>query len=168
MKGRVTGSEPQATIAWSKLTAPVGRLYLELAGRHEASLAIHDDDLALASQAGQTAREALDYAILPAAQTLDVDLDLAERQTADLAHLACFRQYFGGVQQCLRGDAADIQTDAAQCRPPIDQDDFLAQIGGAKRGRVATRSSSENEHLGVHRTRRHRTSRRTSSRTWHS
>jgi hypothetical protein len=53
------------------------------------------------------------------------------------------------MEQRLGWDAANIQTYAAQCRPPIDQYHLLAEVGGAERGAIAAWSSSQHQHLGV-------------------
>ena len=42
-----------------------------------------------------------------------------------------------GMQQRLRGDATDIQANATEARPALDQRDLHAEIGGAESSRVA-------------------------------
>ena len=150
MNGSVTGSEPAAMIACSKLTSvvpPSASSTSTWYGRDEPAEARDDGDLALPGQAGEAAGEPLDHAVLPAAQLVEVDSRGAEHD-AVLAHLLGFGDDLGGVQQRLGRDAADIEADAAERRPAIDQHDLLAEIGGAEGGGVAARPGAEHQHLG--------------------
>src|SRR5271165_4484150 len=94
----------------------------------EFGLAAQHLDLALLGERRQAIREPADDSILPVAQPLAVDLRLAESD-AELGHLVGFLDYPRGVQQRLRGDAADVQADAAERGPALDQRDLQAQIG---------------------------------------
>ena len=49
------------------------------------------------------------------------------------------------MQQRLRGDAADVETDAAERRAALDEHDLLAEIGGAERGGIAARAGAEHQ-----------------------
>ena len=64
-------------------------------------------------------------------------------------HLVALADDLGGVQQRLGRDAADIEADATQRRPALDQHHLLAEIGGAERGRVAAGPGAQDQHLGV-------------------
>ena len=79
-----------------------------------------DRDLALLGEAGEAAGQLLDHAVLPAAQLVEVDRGLGEAK-AVMAHLLRLVDHLGGVQQRLRRDAADVQADAAEGRPALDQ-----------------------------------------------
>ena len=61
-----------------RLLAAVGPLDLELVRRGEPADALHDRHLALLGEAGQPAGQALDHAVLPAAQLVEVDLGRGE------------------------------------------------------------------------------------------
>ena len=116
MKGRVTGSEPLAMIACSKrhdLRRAVLGAHFELVHGDEPAGPGDDADLALLGETGKAAGEALDDAVLPAAQLAEVDRRLGERDAVG-AHVAAFGDDLGGVQQRLRRDAADVEADAAE------------------------------------------------------
>ena len=51
----------------------------------------------------------------------------------------------GGVQQRLGRDAAAVQADAAQALVPLDQDDFLAEVGRVKGRGIAARARAHND-----------------------
>ena len=55
----------------------------------------------------------------------------------------------GDMQQSLGRDAADVETDAAERRSRIDQDDVLPQIGGAEGGGVAAGTRAQNQNFGL-------------------
>ena len=57
--------------------------------------------------------------------------------------------HLGGVQQRLGRDAADVEADAAQGRPALDQHHLLAEVGGAEGGGVAAGTGAQHQHLGV-------------------
>ena len=60
-----------------------------------------------------------------------------------MAHLADFVDDLGGMQQRLGGNAADIEADAAQHGPALDQRDLEPEIRGAERGGVTARTRAE-------------------------
>ena len=107
-----------------------------------------DADLALLGETGKAAGEALDDAVLPAAQLAEVDRRLRERDAVG-AHVAAFGDDLGGVQQRLRGDAADVEADAAETWPALDQHHLLAEIRGPERRGVAAGTGTEHQDLGV-------------------
>ena len=91
---------------------------------HESARALHDLDLALLGQHAQAAGQLLDDRALPAAQLLEVDLRRAEGDAMG-AHLLGVLDDLGRMQQRLGGNAADIQTHAAQRRPTLHQITFM-------------------------------------------
>ena len=59
----------------------------------------------------------------------------------------------GGIKQRLGRNAAAVETDAAEPFVPLDQDHFLAQIGGVKGRGVAAGTGANHDNLsfsGVH------------------
>src|ERR1051326_2653777 len=56
----------------------------------------------------------------------------------------------GGIKQRLGRNAAAIEADAAKARIAIDQQNLLAQIGGIKSDRVATRPSAHHNNFRVY------------------
>ena len=102
MKGSVTGSEPQAMIAWSNeivLLAVGWSSNLHRFRRREMSpTPVDHRDLALLGKTRQAARQLLDDAVLPAAQLVDVDRRRREGNSV-IGHLPGFVDHLGGVQQ---------------------------------------------------------------------
>src|SRR4029450_12702610 len=97
MKGRVIGSAAGGHMAVVKprpTGGAAGGGHLELVGGDEAAGAAHGGHLALAGQAAQAAGEALDHALLPVAEGVQVDLGGGEAQ-AGLAQLAGLGDHAG-------------------------------------------------------------------------
>src|SRR6185369_5723088 len=110
--------------------------------------AAHDLDLALLGQALEALRQAPDDRLLPAAQPVDVDLRLAERDPLALALLG-LGDHARDVEQRLGRDAADVEADPAEPLVALDEDDLQAEVRGAERGRVAARPGAEDDDLGM-------------------
>ena len=151
MKGSVTGSDPAAMIACSKLTILVATVLgadLELVHGDEPPVARHHGHLALLGEPGQAAREPLHHAVLPATQLVDVDSRLRKADPVG-PHAPCLVDDLGGVQERLGGDAAYVQAHAPKARPAVHQHDLLAQIRGPEGGGIAARPCPEHQHLGM-------------------
>ena len=58
-------------------------------------------------------------------------------------------QDLGGVEQGLRRNAADVQTDAAETWVLFDEGNFLAFVRGIKGGGVAAGTGAENENFSA-------------------
>ena len=56
---------------------------------------------------------------------------------------------FRHMQECLGGDAADIEAYSAECGIAFDQYHFLTEIGGAKRGSVTARPRAQYHYVGM-------------------
>ncbi len=112
----------------------------------KAPVATHDVDLARLGHAGEAAGELLDHAFLEPAQLVDVDLRrrVLDAVAAQRLHFVHHRRR---VQQRLRRDAADIETDTTQRRIALDQYRLHAEVGGAERGRVAAGPRTQHQHL---------------------
>ncbi len=65
-------------------------------------------------------------------------------------HLVRLLDHLCGVQQRLGWDAADVEAHAAKHRPAFDDNDLLAEIGGAERGGVAAAAGADHKHFGMH------------------
>jgi hypothetical protein len=100
-------------------------------------------------EAVQPGGEFLGDAVLPAPEPGDVDGWCTEGE-ADIGHLPRLGNHFGGVQQGFRWDAADVQADAAQGGPALDQNDALAEVGGPKGRCVSTRTSAYDNHVRLY------------------
>ena len=131
-----------------ELLRAVLRRDLQRIGRGEGALAGDDRDLALLGHAREAAGQALDHALLPAAQLGEIDFGLGEGD-AVLAEIRGLVDDLGRMQQRLGGDAADIEADAAEHRPAFDQHHPGAEIGGAEGGGIAAGTGAEHQNLGM-------------------
>src|SRR5262249_52791589 len=64
-----------------------------------------------------------------------------------LAHLLGFFDDLRRVQQCLGRNTPDIQTNATEIGPALDERNLHPQIRGAERGGVATGPGAKHEKL---------------------
>ncbi len=117
---------------------------VDLVRPRELGLARDDLDLATLGEALEPTRQLADDLLLPLAQAIEVDFGLAEADP-ERGRLLGFRDHAGGVQQRLRGDAADVQADAAEHVEALDEHDLEAEVGGAEGGRVAAGSGADDD-----------------------
>jgi hypothetical protein len=66
---------------------------------------------------------------------------------AEVAEVRDLVDHRGDVEQRLRRNAADVEANAAERGIALDEDDLEAEVGGAKRRRVAARAGAENEQV---------------------
>ncbi len=97
----------------------------------EVAASVHDLNAAHLGQLRHAARQPGQNGFLPGPQFVYVNSGGAEDDAAMLG-LARGGDGVGRVQQRLGGDAALVQTDAAQTLLALDQDDFLAQVRRVK------------------------------------
>ena len=114
----------------------------------ELTVALDHRDLALARKAGEAASQPVHDAVLPFAQPGHVDTRLAEGDTVR-GHRIRFFDDARRMQQRLRWDATDVETHTAELRPPLDQRDLEAEIGGAKSSRVSARARTQHREIEV-------------------
>ena len=133
-------------LAGGLLPAALGEIHHDVVRIKEACIAAHDGDLAALGHAGKTRGHAADHFLFPAAQTVDVDLGLAELDAVRLEALG-FLDDRDGMQKCLGRDAADVEADAAQGGIALDDDDLHAQIGGTEGSRITARATTDDEHV---------------------
>ena len=112
----------------------------------EAAAALHDRDLARLRHAGEAAGQLADDLVLMAAQQFERDLRLVVGDAVGAKRRRLVHDR-GGMQQRLRGNAADVEADAAESRAALDEHDFLAEVGGAEGGRIAAGTGAEDENL---------------------
>jgi len=96
----------------------------------------------------QTAGEFGDDLFFVAAQFVDVDHRLAKVHT-QIAQVCHFVHHGGHVQQCLAGDAADVQADTAQGGVAFHHHDLEADVGGAEGGAVAAGATTQDQQVAV-------------------
>ncbi len=127
---------------------PLGGLDPHGVGGGEHALAANDRHLALAGEARQAGRQALDDAVLPFADRREFDGRRAEAD-AVRRHAGRLVDGLGDVEERLRGNAADVEADAAEFWPAVDQHHLLPEVGGAERRGIAAGAGAENEQIGL-------------------
>ena len=120
----------------------------KLVRRGEPRIATDHRDLALAGQRLEPAGESRNDRVLPLAKPGSIDLRLAETD-AVLGHLARLLHDPGRVQQGLRRNTTDIEADATQRRPALDQHDIEAEVRGAERGGVTARTGTQHSEVEI-------------------
>ena len=106
-------------------------------------------DVLAAGDAGQAAGQLADHALaLPLAQRIERDPRLAEVH-AELPGALGLAQHRGDVQERLGRDAALEEAGAPQTLVEIDDDRLQAQLGAAKRRRVAARPAADDGHVDL-------------------
>ena len=115
---------------------------------HKLADAAHGRHLAHFGHGGQAAGELANDLFLVAAQHVDADFWRAklDAQSAKMAH---FVHHGGHVQERLAGDAADVQAHAAKLGVALHQYDLEAQVGSAKRRRIAAGVGAQHEQVTV-------------------
>jgi len=108
---------------------------------------VHDLDPAPLQQRLHTAGELVDNLVRPGPQDGRIHLEIREGEPEQLGLPRALGQ-FDGMDQGLRGNAALQQADAAGPLALLDENDLLAQVGGAQRGHIATRPGPDDGDLG--------------------
>jgi hypothetical protein len=114
----------------------------------EGAVALHHRDLAHLRHGRQAAGQLADDLLLVRAQLAEVDARFGESD-AHRAEVLDFIHHRGDVQQRLRRDAADVETDAAEAGVALDQHRLQPEVGGTESGRIAARAGAEHEHVAV-------------------
>ena len=123
-----------------------GLRYGDPIGCLEPTGALDHLDTALFGHGRETAGELGDHLLLAGAHLVEVDLRLAEGDAHRVQRLDLFEDG-SGMQQGFGGDTTDVQADAAECVVALDQDDLLAEVGGAEGGGVAAGTGAEDHDL---------------------
>ena len=126
----------------------IGCPYRQAVGGSELGNSSHCAHFALLGHAGDALAERTDGFFLVRAQLIQIDFDGAEVQT-DVGHVLDFFDDIGGVQQRFRGDATDIEADAAELRVALDQNHVHAQVGGTECGGITTRTGTNDYQLAA-------------------
>ena len=137
-----------AVIERHRLDAVLG-LDRQQVRRRELAAPLDHGDLALLGHGADAAGQLAHHAVLELAQPVDIGLRRAELH-AERSHLLGIGDHARGVQQRLGRNAADVEAHAAERRIAFDEDHFLAEVGRAESGGVATGTRAEHEHFGVH------------------
>src|SRR5207237_9986977 len=120
--------------------------HFEYVRAHEPPGAAHHIDLALLHENLESAGQLRDYRALPGTQALQVELRRAESDAAR-AHLLGILDDLGGVQERFRRNAADVEAQAAELLPALDERHLEPEICRSERRRVAPRSGAQHQEL---------------------
>ena len=151
MKPGATGSEPAAMIALAKRTVrgPSAVSTRSVFGEVNAPSPVTTVTLRWRASAGEARRQALDHADPSSRGSRRGRCVGAPKADAVRAHRRRLVDDLGDVQQRLRRNAADVEADAAERRALVDEQDLLAEVGGAEGGGVAARPGAEHEEVGL-------------------
>ncbi len=119
----------------------------DLAGRGDTAGAMEGVDLVLLEQELDALGVALDTLILEVQHRFQVELRLADADAHLAEGVSGFLEQFGGVQQCLRRNAADIETRAAEGGPFFDHRGFQAQLRRANGADIAAGAGADNDEI---------------------
>src|SRR5262249_38289707 len=103
-------------------------------------------DLAVLARLDESVGESVNNLLLASPERADVDLRRREVNAPALGFTGVGDE-LGGVQQGLRGDAADVQAGAARLGGCVDQRNLQTAVGGEERGGVAPRASAQDDEL---------------------
>ena len=128
------------------LAAAVGDFHLDMVGIEEVAVTAHDLDLAALGHAGQAAGQFADDLFLVRAQLVDIDLRCGEADAQIIGVLGFFND-LGNVQQGLGGNAADVQTNAAERCITLDDDRLHPQVCRAEGGGITAGACAKHQHF---------------------
>src|ERR1700722_8502399 len=106
--------------------------------------------LGLLQKAADPASEARDDRILPGDRAGEIELRRPDREPngVERSRRAQAMRRAGGVDQRLRGNAADVEARSAE-PAGFDEDRVEAKLAGADRGDVAARAAADDENLAA-------------------
>src|SRR5262249_52261362 len=99
-------------------------------------------DLAVLGQLAGAVRQSSDHRLLESPELIEIDLRLAEAD-APRFRMPRVADDVRDVEQRLRGNASAIDADAAGVGFGIDEGDVEPEIGGEKRRRISSRTSTD-------------------------
>ena len=114
----------------------------------EVAASVHDLDAAQSWPIGRCRRKAGPGWTPSKPQLGDIDGRRRERDAAMLG-FAGGGDGMGGVEQGFGGNAAAVEADAAQACVPLDEDDFLAEVGRVKCRRVTAGAGAEDHDFSL-------------------
>ena len=130
------------------LRAAFGEHHAEVERIDELGRALNDSDLAHLGHCRQATGQFGDDLFLVRLQPGKVDHRRREGDTERLEVLDLIH-HGGHVQQRLRRNATDVQAHAAERGEALDEHDLHAQVGSAKRRRVATWAGPEHDEVAL-------------------
>jgi hypothetical protein len=120
-------------------------LDLDLARAGEFRRALDPGDLVLLEQELHALGVGGHHLALAGLHAGEIELDLADLDPVILEGMGGLVKILGGLQQRLGGDAADIETGAAQRRALLDAGDLESQLGGADGADIAARPRPDDD-----------------------
>ena len=129
---------------------PSAPLTSTLPARDDAAGAVERIDLVLLEQKLDALDVAVDALVLERHHRLEIELGLADADAHLGEAVSGLLEQFGGVQQRLRGNAADIQTGAAVGRALFDHGDFHAELRRADRADIAAGTGADDNEIVGH------------------
>ena len=104
-------------------------------------------DLVLLEQEGDALGRGLDDLALALHELREIELRRRHDDSVRGEIVARFLEQVRGLQQRLRGDAADVEAGAAKRRTLLDDGDLEAELRGADRGDVATGAGADHDNI---------------------
>ena len=130
---------------------PSYALHLDLAGRDNAGSAAKRLDLVLLEQKRDAVDVGLDILILVFEQGRELDGGFADLDAHLRKARAGFLVQFRGVQQRLRGDAADIEAGAAEGGVLLDHRGLQSELRRANGAEIAAGTAADDDEIvGTH------------------
>src|SRR6516225_609801 len=153
-------------LALDGLALAVGGLHLDLARRDDAAGAVEGVDLVLFEQEGDAFDVAVDALVLEFHHGGKIELRLADLDAHLIEQMAGLFVELGGVQQRLRGNAADIEASTAEGFVLFDHRDLHAELRRADGADIAAGAGADHDEVVGHELLR--TIRRRGRRSWQS
>ena len=149
-------------LAFDRLAGAVGGFHLDLAGSGDATETREGLDLVLLEQEGNTLDVAVDAFVLEFHHGGEIELRLTKLDAHLAEQVAGFFEQLGGVQQRLRGNAADIEASAAEGLFLFHDSHFHAELRRADGADIPAGTGADHDevvgHASLRTTGRHRKS----------
>ncbi len=146
-------SEPVAmTIAFVSIVcfAAVRRRHFDLARRDDACRADERIDLVLLEQEGDAVDIGGNRVVLVLHHRHEIELRLAGDDAEGGEIMRGLGELFGGMQQRLRGNAADVEAGAAEGLALFDDGDLQAELRGADGADIAAGAGADDDEIVGH------------------
>ena len=135
---------------FQRLGLAVGGFHLDLAGRHDAADALNAIDLVLLEEIGDALDVAVDAFVLELHHGGEVERGLADLDAHAGELMPGLFKQFGGVQQRLRRNAADVEAGAAEGLVLLDHRDLHAELRRADGADVAAGTGADDDEVVGH------------------
>ena len=123
---------------------------LDLAGPGDRSGAVHPVDLVLLEQEGDAVDVGLHRRVLVRHHRLEIEFRLADLDAERSETVTGLLEHFGGVQQRLGGNAADVEAGAAQRLALLDDRRLQAELRRLDGADITARSRSDHDDIIAH------------------